>query len=685
MKELTGWTRDASRPEESIVPGMARETQENADRKEEEDKRLKQAADANAQAQLNPGEDKPADPLLAFMADPFGLHNSTSPQASSYSGDSLEEAIRRGDWSAAARIMNAVRAREESEHQDFSGDGNVAGSRAVATGYTAADYGPTYTSDSYGNWDYGDRYGGHYSNFGYQAADGSFTGTSGMKVSADGNITLSNGQTYETIAPATQAEKVDIASAAGDAAKIAAGIPLDGPPPSPDQLKNANPPGSAAPAVPNPDPAKNAMVGESTARAVKAATGRSYSQTRDPAIREAFVRARTEVVEAVQHKYEAPQYAGMSKRERETAVRNDLAVLDGSRGTAADRTRLYTQVLGDKYTQNADLYNAVDYGRFDQARMERLRGQWSGHHGQNGQAAAPATAQPAPVAGDTTPSVAATDAPAVPTTANAAADPWAAMNWNNTSSSGSQYSFGEFGSEYDGYWGEKKGFYDDHGFNDKDGGYTWDDTAENGTLAGGYADKNGNYVDKAGNLYLAGNNSETPDRVAADAPNGGKWVDILKADAANNSTFTLPGQTAASGTTPVATTPDPAALVSTGATAPSGFSTASAATASTTAPTDQQMDGFSTFMGGAKSFLTTSEVDKAVNTFAQSNFFDLNAPVTGTGAGASTVWGTKFFDPATVAAAPAAPAVDPAVDPVLAIAPTNPYYKPAAQGAGAGA
>jgi hypothetical protein len=58
-----------------------------------------------------------------------------------------------------------------------------------------------------------------------------------------------------------------------------------------------------------------------------------------------------------------------------------------------------------------------------------------------------------------------------------------------------------------------------------------------------------------------------------------------------------------------------------------------------------------------------------MNEFAPSSFMDFTQPISTGG----SVWGTKFFDPATIGVPEA-----PAADPLAAIPPSNPYYKPAA-------
>jgi hypothetical protein len=674
VKELTGWTRDANRPENSVMPEVTKEAQDNADKKEEEEKRQRKLNEENAAASAAPGAegDKPMDPLLAFMKDPFGLGGSDAPKApQTYAGDSLEEAIRRGDWSAAARIMNALRAREENEKQDFTGDGYVAGSNTnTAPGYSAADYGPGFSSDSYGNWSYADQYGGTYNNYGYQAADGSFTGQGGMKVSADGTITLQNGQTYETTGTTTQEDKIAIASADTDIAKMKAGLPLDGPPPTPDQLKNANPPGSAVQPVAHTDPEKDAILAESVAKTTKAATGKNYNETRDPNERAMFIKARAEVMDALEKKIDAdPANAHKSDWEKRKILKHDLAVLDGSIGKPADREKLYTEVLGDKYTQNKDLYNAVDYGRFDATRMERAQQMWGdhkgdhqqwGHHQQNDGQTATAGGQQQPATdGTATLAAATTGSTALSLGGGLNTDPWWKTGgddpWSWKSSWDADPMKGLSGSTFaattNEYWGHGAGgFYDDNGYNDKYGGYKWDNTAENGSLAGGYMDKNGNYVDKAGNLYLAGNNSDTPDRTAAQA-GAVSWTDQLHKAAEDGTDFKAPAAT---------------------------IPTVAAANATQTQTVDPSAGNFSSFLQNTTSLLTTEEASRQIGLATGSNFFDMSQPITG----ASNVWGTKFFDPA---AAMVAQAVAPAAntDVAMTIPPTNPYYKAPSAGASA--
>jgi hypothetical protein len=157
VKELTGWSRDATRPEDTIVNDMTKETQDNADKiaKEEEAKRQQEALNAQNAAATGAEGQGPVDALMAFMLDPFGLTKSGPSAPEPYTGNSLEEAVRRGDWSAAARIMNALRAREQSEGQDFTGDGVVSGgNNAMEGGYvnpTSYGWSPEF-QDANGNF-----------------------------------------------------------------------------------------------------------------------------------------------------------------------------------------------------------------------------------------------------------------------------------------------------------------------------------------------------------------------------------------------------------------------------------------------------------------------------------------------------------------------------------------------------
>ena len=620
VKELTGWTRDATRPDDTVVPALAKETQENADRKEAEDKRLQAQANQNSQELTSPGDEQPADPLLAFMKDPFGLGGaSTQKGPESYGGDSLEEAIRRGDWSAAARIMNAVRAREENEHQDFSGDGYIAGGQgnSMDSAYynqPGAGWGAEYT-DSNGNfqpW--------------AESSDGSVKSIDGTHYDSTSNeIKLRNGQTYES----PSGEPLD-ATTSREAVKTEATL----------AALNANiDPHTGKPLDPSKPTGTPATIASGTAANVDTAVSVNAEQKdRKESVASLSV---SELAEQQRfHQRVTAEIRDLPEAERKAAWHTI------QKGTEAERAALYTKILG------ADVY-AAHKQTLDDLSWERKHGTLSndklaeitaGHK--------PAESVPVPAADTTGTAVA-----GAAVTTGGAYD-WAKDEWFYKDTKG-QDGYG-YADSFGNYWVPDGGHYDENGYTDKNGGYTWDNTAANGTLAGGYQDRDGNYVDKSGNLFLAGNYSETPDRLAAEAPNGGKWKDILDASAAKNETFTLPAK------------PDAATTVAPSTVASTVTPTVNTVPGVPAAGTSMQSapDNVSNFMGSLTSFLTTSEVNKAVNTYTQSNYFDMTSPITGS----SSVWGTKFFDPANISLA--TPAVT-AADPVMTIAPTNPYYKPA--------
>ncbi|TAL36494.1 MAG: hypothetical protein EPN97_06215 [Alphaproteobacteria bacterium] len=698
VKELTGWTRDATRPDDTIVTDLTKQTQDNADIKEKEDaaKRQQEALNAqNAGAAGAEGQQGPVDSLMAFMMDPFGLTKSGPPAAQAYSGESLEEAVRRGDWSAAARIMNAIRAREQNEKQDFSGDGVVSGGSSSGSAYgpgTPDMYGGTMYYDNSGNWQYQDQYGNTWDSYGKTYADGSWEGTNGTSVSAKEPTIIheTDGTTTDlvklgVIKPETPPqEAVKITVAAGKlgediAAAVDGTTPTNQPPTG--LAANAN---SSPNAKPQPPSRANTPLEKEFRNAAlqhmaklhpelkaediklskeqwealrKAGDMRRAGQNADAYLKGLI--AKEQAAAGVPLTYPlsttapAPAPAPQPQVETKPVVDTETPATDinlnlnlsasaltagsslavgSSLGTSSLSSGLGTSTLGSGVSSSS-FVGPVDYSYWDDDPMY-----WS--------------------------------------------DDWLKSSAPDPA----------LASQYDEYRDSDGGYWDEYGYNDKNGGYTWDDTAENGSLAGGYQDKNGNFVDKDGNLYLDGNYTDKPDALAANAPSGG-WAAALKTAAASTTEFVLPTQDVTQPTTTVATQDVDTTRITTPTTtstapAPAAADpvdptvTAKTNTVSTTGAgslyADQTpeavMNNFSQFLGSLTSFLSTSDASRALNTFAPSAFIDLSEPIT---TGSSSVWGTKFFDPANITTTGTAPTAEP--DPLQGIAPTNPYYKPTSQ------
>lgn len=673
VKELTGWTRDANRPDDTVITEVTKETQDNADKKEKDDEAKRQQAlnEQNAAATGATGTEGPVDPLMAFMMDPFGLRNmgGTQPAASTYSGDSLEEAVRRGDWSAAARIMNALRAREQNEKQDFTGDGVVSGgnNNSGADGYSGysspSDYGwdPQWTNSN-----------GDFQPWAEQP-DGSVKTINDITFDAKtGQIKLQDGSTY------TDPNGQPLAPQDGKDATVTASILA------------ANTAGVVDLKTGETADGKPAVVKPATADDVTNA--RSANQDAKDQGKPVVEMTQAEVTE-------------MNRFHGQFAAKLNAL-------PAAERTKAWNAINGTDETARADAYRAV-YGKDAQGRyiydehrkaMDALKfgGEMSVDRQTSvesqiaskyapkpsGTVVAGTDDPPPPVEGEAPKTgTSTTTSPAAPSYA------WAEDEWYYSGAEGQD----GYGYMDDGYYYESDGgTWDEYGYTDKDGGYTWDNTTENGSLAGAYQDKNGNFVDKDGNLFLDGNYSDKPDAVAANAPAGG-WASALKTAAADGTTFTMPAQntTQPDVTQTVAKEDvDPNALKSTSTVTPPAATsltgTASAdnldvAAKTNTSPTTTNtgagslytdaglantVANFSQFMGSLTSFLSASEVTRALNEVAPSSFIDLSAPIP---TGTASVWGTKFFDPAAINVNNTTPTP---VDPLAAVPPTNPYYRP---------
>ena len=649
VKELTGWARDASRPDDTIVTDMTRETQENADTKEKEDEAKRQQAlnEQNAAASGATGTEGPVDPLMAFMMDPFGLTKSGPPAAETYSGNSIEEAIRRGDWTAAARIMNALRAREQNEKQDFSGDGYVSGHGAVSdapvySDYNASNYFGSQFSDGNGNFQpWAD------------SPDGSRESIDGTRFNAaTGEITLGDGSTYvgpdgQGLAPelAKQTVGTEAIFAAIDAnIDPKTGLPLDPTKPSgtPDTIK----PGTAD-------------------NVTSAASATQEGNDRGRPVAEMSTDEQREMKKF--HDQVPGMIAALPKAERDAA----WAAIKGNDPEA--RAQTYEKLFGDKYHEHKAAMDNFQYG-MSASRYSSLSSQFVGPP-------LPADYKPPEPAADGS-------APAPAVTTPAAPDySWAADEWYYDDMEG-QDGYG-YMSDYGSYYTSDGRVYDEFGYTDTDGGYTWD----TGELAGAYQDKNYNYVDAKGDLYLDGNYTGPPDALAKDAPDGG-WAKELQRVAAvkDGPAFVLTKQpdvtqpavtqtvanedvdlTRPTTTTNAKTNTLSSSLTGTGGTTDNTNTTVAAKTGAGSLYADSSIENvvsnFSQFMGSLTSFLSTSDVTRALNEVAPSSFMDLSAPIS---TGTASVWGTKFFDPAAINVNNMAPELDP----LASIPPTNPYYKP---------
>lgn len=687
VKELTGWTRDATRPDNTVVTEVTQETQENAHlkEKEEETKRQKELNERNAAATGA----EPVDPLMAFLTDPFGLHNpGAAEKAENYSGNSLEEAIRRGDWTAAARIMNALRAREQNEKQDFNDDGHVSGgsSSSMEAAYgpgTSDSYGGTTYYDSSGNWYYGDRFGGVYDTYGYTYADGSKTGADGSHVDAQDPSVI-------VMADGTKIQAQD----AG----------LDGSLEQTKQLQDLLVLGSQTlngvegnnPADPTFQQTANSAEGAantpSTPQLSAAGQGVVIRATKKHGVTGAKVEVNN-VFTAVRDMQVVDETTGQLRLANKNEQEKMLQALNSE--DESIRNAAFAKINIDPASGNFTLKKASQDSVASFSTMSFAR---------PGSTSAPEGESVTPSAVDTstwyedeygyydlgTGSYYEKDA-------SAEAEGW----------QGDYYSDDGWSKDADGNWTSPEGtiYYADGDISYADGGYEWAD--------GAYMDAEGTYVDANGDLYLSDNFESTPNALAADAPEGG-WKEAVKAAAASGTTFTMPTKDPAVAPQSVATADVAPSTVTapTTSTAPvtSAF-TAGALTAGTAAGTlaagttasaltgagtnttgttaistetgagslyadasvESTLNNFSQFIGSLTSFLSTSDVTRALNEFAPSSFIDLNAPIT---TGSSSIWGTKFFDPAAIGVNPPEPE-----DPLKSIAPTNPYYKPAA-GAG---
>jgi hypothetical protein len=643
VKELTGWTRDATRPDNAVVPELAQQTQDNANKKEEDDKRLQNQQMANTQLQTEDG--KPVDPLMGFLTDPFGIHNgATQPAAQSYAGDSLEEAIRKGDWSAAARIMNALLAREQSEGQDFTGDGRVS---TNGESYSPDAYGGYMSYDDGGGWNYADAYGGNYDANGYTASDGSRTGVDGSTIDAKdpGVIHLADGGTTNVAdlgLEATTANATAVDNQYINASRLLNNVP--------------------APTTPNPNLQQDA--------ATSAGAGVKDLGTVPPLSKDGVT-----VVNRNIKKHGLDDGSKIN-----TSIFTHLASMKSEANPKVVATLdEKNKVLKDLASED-DAVRAKAFARI-------------GVDDPDGKPISLSMASQDAVAGLSSYTYKPPGSTAAGTTGTDGAAPADAGSWfqddygyydtatgayfekdvaaDKDGWQGDYFSDDGWRREEDGTWYDPDGtaYYDGGDISYADGGYQWAD--------GSYEDAKGNYVDEKGNLYLADNFTDKPSYAAQDGVNyrdqlqaaakaGTPWTpDATMTNAAP--TTTVPAAT----TSATATTTTASTLASTTAT-PTTASPATGTTLNGTTTAPATLDNFSTFMGSLNSFLTTSEATKAINTsFGTSSFFDPLSPISG----ASTVWGTKFFDPAAVTASNTqAPA-----DPLQSIAPTNPYYKPAAQ------
>ena len=215
--ELTGRGPDVRRPDPSGATTVENETEQNRDRKTLEDSERARLAlqnntvDPNAPAA--PGERLDG---IATAANPLGLTTGAPVATGTSAAPDLdpEEAARRGDYTALARIRLANQAREENEHIDVNGDGHIDGSRQAEFTSTM------FSRDQYGGFKdpdggYNDSFGGHYDTFGYKAQDGSYTNTSGESYNAKTNtFTDASGAPMKVPGAVTEIASTDRAAGA---------------------------------------------------------------------------------------------------------------------------------------------------------------------------------------------------------------------------------------------------------------------------------------------------------------------------------------------------------------------------------------------------------------------------------------------------------------------------------------